>query len=380
MPATCKSNAEESAEVATLGVDRFEQVNTAANDATSNFIESAVGGHADRGRLGARALLYLRRQRVLKPAVGKEAVAELRNLATVSAMCGWRRAALGYAKELVALPACAADAGCFCGTVGRIINLQRSEVSASAADEYFDAHARERCPYVSSWQMPAPPEGYEASLQAKPFWDPNAFAAGRLLRRHGAAMLRELRPFMRLRDAKDSQQPLKSLWSKDTESVAYELIESGSWRQLALYQAHEKTSPWHKLVCAEHLALTCATLQAFAASSDGQRELGGKVKLFELGPGASLMPHFGTTNRRLFLHMAVSLPTATDGHASLRVAAETRNWTAVGELMLFDDSFEHAVLNTATAARRVVLGVELNHPRGSGLVGLWDSASGQKWS
>ena len=46
-------------------------------------------------------------------------------------------------------------------------------------------------------------------------------------------------------------------------------------------------------------------------TADGAREIGGKVKLFELGPRSALMPHFGPTNTRLLLLVLTSLTHGT---------------------------------------------------------------------
>ena len=92
------------------------------------------------------------------------------------------------------------------------------------------------------------------------------------------------------------------------------------------------------------LQVTCGHLRRLQASAAGQREMGLKVKLFELGAhavchtwlepqtssrsvtyscepclGQALRPHFGVTNRRIFLHMAINLPTS--GASYLRVGA-----------------------------------------------------------
>ena len=135
-----------------------------------------------------------------------------------------------------------------------------------------------------------------------------------------------------------------------------------------------------------------------------------RVRAQELGGHSSLLPHFGPTNTRIFLHFAVLLPTARsaasceapdDGRAAadqgesvdgdvdsadgddvddgsgeagsgeggrpafggafLRVANETREWRRLGQMMLFDDSFEHAAYNRG-AQPRVVLAIQLIHP------------------
>ena len=138
--------------------------------------------------------------------------------------------------------------------------------------------------------------------------------------------------------------------------MPYELVEAGGWRQLSLY---EEGTGWDESVCAA-LAATCAHLMALKASAAGRREMGLKIKLFELGAHSALRPHFGVTNRRIFLHMAVNLPTS--GTSYLRVGAgEARAFEVVGQRLLFDDSFEHEVWNEGGEPRHV-LGIELVHP------------------
>ena len=329
------------------------KVHALAKKHGESFIARTMAGQggAERAADGARALLYARRQREIRPARGKDEVTELRNLLCIASMCGRRALALGYARALVDLPGCARDQRCRCTTAGRIVALIRrsNESSWAEADAFFEsARLREACGYASSWQMPTPPSGYDAALTARPFWEPDGFAIGRYVAAHRAELLRELRPFARRR---------RTLWSTDQEGVAYELVEGrGSWRQCTLYSAR---AGWNGTVCSQ-LPTTCRLLRGFAASRDGRRELGDKIKAFELGAHASLMPHFGTTNRRLFMHFGVTVPSAGGG-TYLRVADVTRRWGAPGERMLFDDSFEHGVLNEG-AAPRVVLGIELRHP------------------
>ena len=345
---TCVAN--DAAPALPLDVNKLQQrlVNV-----TTRFISSALQGDADRGSLGAETLRLMRRQRSVLPAKGEDAMTQLKNLLCVSSMCGLHRAALGYAKELHKLPACAKDIGCHCTQGGRIVSLLRL-TNATAADVFFRRRLAPRCPYTSSWQMPTPPSGFDRRLSAQPFWDSDRFSLGRLLREHRASLLRELRPFARRR---------RTLWATDEASVAYELVEAGSWRQLTLFQT---ASGWNATVCA-HLRTVCSVLQGFAATDAGRRELGGKIKLFELGRGASLVPHFGQTNTRLFLHMSVLLPSAGSGGgdrsegAWLRVGQTTHRWSDPGEVRVFDDSFEHSVLNDGEGVR-VVLGVELVHP------------------
>lgn len=75
-----------------------------------------------------------------------------------------------------------------------------------------------------------------------------------------------------------------------------------------------------------------------------------------LAPGTDIVPHFGQTNIRLTVHLGLIIPTG----CGIRVGGETRHWAA-GEILAFDDSFEHAAWNHGDS-ERVVLIFEAWHP------------------
>jgi aspartate beta-hydroxylase len=76
-----------------------------------------------------------------------------------------------------------------------------------------------------------------------------------------------------------------------------------------------------------------------------------------LEPGALIPPHFGGANAKLTLHLPLSVP---EGDTALRVNGETRHWTD-GEMMIFDDTFEHDAWNRTEAPRAVIL-LKAYHP------------------
>jgi len=84
-----------------------------------------------------------------------------------------------------------------------------------------------------------------------------------------------------------------------------------------------------------------------------------KFELFlsVLEPGTHIPLHFGGANVKLTLHLPLSVP---EGDTALRVCDETRHWNG-GEMMIFDDTFEHEAWNR-TDQRRVVLLFDLWHP------------------
>lgn len=69
-----------------------------------------------------------------------------------------------------------------------------------------------------------------------------------------------------------------------------------------------------------------------------------------LTPGTHIQPHHGLLNTRLICHLPIVVP---DGCA-LRVGAETHVWRE-GELVIFDDSFEHEAWNRGSGTRTVLL-------------------------
>lgn len=69
-----------------------------------------------------------------------------------------------------------------------------------------------------------------------------------------------------------------------------------------------------------------------------------------LAPGARIPPHHGFTNARLICHLPLVVPP----DCGLRVGDETHVWRE-GELVAFDDSFEHEAWNGSDALRVVLI-------------------------
>jgi aspartyl/asparaginyl beta-hydroxylase (cupin superfamily) len=74
------------------------------------------------------------------------------------------------------------------------------------------------------------------------------------------------------------------------------------------------------------------------------------VLFSRLEPGAHIPPHTGMLNCRLICHLPLIVP---DG-CWLRVGNETRQWRE-GELLIFDDSFEHEAKNPSGELRIILL-------------------------
>ncbi len=75
-----------------------------------------------------------------------------------------------------------------------------------------------------------------------------------------------------------------------------------------------------------------------------------------LEPGAHIVPHYGQMNVRLTVHLALQIPSG----CGIRVGEQTRHWQT-GELLVFDDSFEHEAWNRSSELRGVLI-FEVWHP------------------
>ncbi len=109
---------------------------------------------------------------------------------------------------------------------------------------------------------------------------------------------------------------------------------------------------WKDGVVAEGMDMLCPqALAALALAPQPVIPARAPLALFSrLTPGTHIAPHHGMLNTRLICHLPLIVPEG----CGLRVGAETREWRA-GELMIFDDSFEHEAWNRGTSDRTVML-------------------------
>jgi aspartate beta-hydroxylase len=70
-----------------------------------------------------------------------------------------------------------------------------------------------------------------------------------------------------------------------------------------------------------------------------------------LTPGSHIMPHFGVTNTRVVMH----LPLIVTGDCALHIVdGDSHRWKE-GELMMFDDTFQHEAWNRSEQTRVILL-------------------------
>lgn len=122
----------------------------------------------------------------------------------------------------------------------------------------------------------------------------------------------------------------------------------GDWREVVLFGSGEN-SRLAPLTC-QLLEKTCPDAVSLA------RQGGGEIVFSILAPGTHIRPHCGSTNLRLTAHLGLVIPKDNDSNkrCSIRVANRWLQWEE-GKVIVFDDSFEHEVVNEMSTLRGVLL-------------------------
>jgi Aspartyl/Asparaginyl beta-hydroxylase len=126
------------------------------------------------------------------------------------------------------------------------------------------------------------------------------------------------------------------------------LTRRGSWRQAYLF----REGCWQQDVCA-HFPVTRSILAEIPEVTTFSP---GVILVSRLSPGTHIIPHCGSTNAVLRIHLAIKVPP----QVSIRVADRVMTWDE-GKCLIFDDSFEHEVRHDGTEDR-IVLIMDMAHP------------------
>ena len=70
-----------------------------------------------------------------------------------------------------------------------------------------------------------------------------------------------------------------------------------------------------------------------------------------LRPGSKIMPHYGVTNTRLVMHLPLVVP----ADCALNVLGDEPQYWREGELLMFDDTFQHEAWNNSNHSRVILL-------------------------
>nr|AGU10059.1 Aspartyl/Asparaginyl beta-hydroxylase [uncultured organism]AGU12103.1 Aspartyl/Asparaginyl beta-hydroxylase [uncultured organism] len=129
----------------------------------------------------------------------------------------------------------------------------------------------------------------------------------------------------------------------DRPAPANPLLDDPSWSAFQLWRGGERVEPNASSCPHTMAALDHAPIPVIAGRSP--------MAIFSLlKPGTHILPHHGMLNTRLICHLPLIAPAG----CGLRVGAETRAWQT-GEMLIFDDSFEHEAWNRGTDSRIVLL-------------------------
>lgn len=124
------------------------------------------------------------------------------------------------------------------------------------------------------------------------------------------------------------------------------LAAEGSWSEFRFYSKGRRSTE----SCAR-CPLTTAIVETIPGVTSA-----GSVFFASAAPGTHLIPHCGPHNLRIRSHLGLIVPKG----CRIRVGNETREWRE-GEVLVFDDSFEHEVW-TEGPGNRIVLLVDVWHP------------------
>ena len=180
--------------------------------------------------------------------------------------------------------------------------------------------------------------GLPVSPYLDPFlhsWAPQLQAAFPAIRREALAVWAEDRKFENFLELSKAANPKEYLQGEG---------ENPSWEAFFFYRHGRRNDANHRR-CPE----TSAVLESLELCRvEGQAP---EICFSVLSPGSHIMPHYGVTNTRTVMHLPLVVPT----DCALNIIDAGEHAWKEGELMLFDDTFQHEAWNRSSATRIVLL-------------------------
>lgn len=181
---------------------------------------------------------------------------------------------------------------------------------------------------------------YTPGLAARPYWERAQYGRlGEMITAFEQATAQIRSEILRL-DTSGMSVPYDHL------SVAPDLIRG--WKNLFFVKDYQPDA-----ALLEKVPSIGAIVARFRAEQLDKFEL----FLSVLEPGTHIPPHFGGANVKLTLHLPLWVPA---GDCALGVDGENRTWKD-GEMLVFDDTFDHEAWNR-TPHKRAVLLIKAYHP------------------
>jgi tetratricopeptide (TPR) repeat protein len=224
----------------------------------------------------------------------------------------------------------------------RMAAAQPQQVDSDLQDE-IDAMGNllvQRGQWSTALQLP---HKYIPGLTARPWHSMNDLPQLQPL----VDILRDAAPLLRKEYRKLKR---KALLTADEDCIQHNA--GGKWHR------YETAAVWQRLngtTCSLDSPVACGVLLKLRGA--------GVVPILRAGYSAVdaqtwIRPHFGSSNAALKIHLGLRVDSSDC--AKMRVGTEWRGWTE-GEVVLFDDSFEHEVSNDCSS-ERVVFQVVIRHP------------------
>lgn len=233
-----------------------------------------------------------------------------------------------------------------------ITALLRSGNENGATSALQKARDSPACPaWVSSEQLP---EEFDPNLRSHAYWPKSVSPIVQLLEDNFGEIRGELDNMI------EAWGEGGALFKKPA-MAAKTLQVKGSWTDVTL-----KLNDWRPKFCEVAMPKTCGLLRdlpmvsGYVPGKNGNKSMP-YVKVYRQEPKTHLRAHYGMTNARLQMHLALKIP----GQSTLRVGHENRSWEE-GKVIIFDDSFDHEAWHEHETEARYVLNVGFWHPD------LWD--------
>jgi aspartate beta-hydroxylase len=181
---------------------------------------------------------------------------------------------------------------------------------------------------------------YVPDLPSSPYLDPDTQPWAPSLRRAYSAIREEAINLLRESDGFEDFVRLR----KGDRMEKYLGGGRPSWEAYFFYRHGKRFDAHH-----ERCPLTSAALESIELCDIANHAP--EICFSLLAPGTHILPHYGVTNARVVMHVPLVVP---PGCALNVIGAGEHVWRE-GELMMFDDTFQHEAWNRSTRPRLILL-------------------------
>ena len=150
----------------------------------------------------------------------------------------------------------------------------------------------------------------------------------------------------------------KEAYTRETEN----LHDSGDWKQLRFTTGGGRLN---KTQCARY-PFTCNLVKSMKSMKRCVASQCDEIFVYvsKLVPGTNIPPHCGSTWKRIRMHLPLLVPKVPNGGKCCALKVDDTNvYWEEGKVIVFDDSFEHEVVWMDGESERLVLVVDVHHPR-----------------